>query len=254
MKKLLLALFLSLNFIGISQDKTIFSIHIVKVDGDLEAFEKVQKNYMQRVAKAAVEKGDIGFWAFLKFNHFDNVDNEERMNYAFIQNNKNIDAFFNEKNAWWNNASNVLSDSEQELVAALSKNFTWTKDGRHIFVEEAGIAKGLGRYIQFNFATPKNLQGFIDENNSLWKNFFNSNMSSMGMVNWGVGRRIAPISNEWSSVVTWDMFNTLEELMNFRVGFKLPSNIVNKSKMTEYNPSGWNSSQVLEVLASSLEE
>ena len=85
MKKLLLALFLSLNFIGISQDKTIFSIHIVKVDGDLEAFEKVQKNYMQRVAKAAVEKGDIGFWAFLKFNHFDNVDNEERMNYAFIQ-------------------------------------------------------------------------------------------------------------------------------------------------------------------------
>ena len=70
MKKLLLALFLSLNFIGISQDKTIFSIHIVKVDGDLEAFEKVQKNYMQRVAKAAVEKGDIGFSERKDEKHF----------------------------------------------------------------------------------------------------------------------------------------------------------------------------------------
>ena len=30
-------------------------------------------------------------------------------------------------------------------------------------------------------------------------------MSKMGMVNWGVGRKIAPLNQNTSTVVTWDM-------------------------------------------------
>ena len=52
----------------------------------------------------------------------------------------------------------------------------------------------------------------------------------MNMVNWGVGRKIAPISQQWSTVVTWDMFESLEDLMKYRVG-EGPTPPSSKSKM-----------------------
>jgi hypothetical protein len=133
-----------------------------------------------------------------------------------------------------------LTEEEQNMVEALSGNFSWTKDSRHIFVDEVSIAKGLGKVIQFNFARPKNLNGFISENKTLWKKHFNSNMLKMGMVNWGVGRKIVPLNQNTSTVVTWDMFNTLEELMEYRVGGQNVVNpALNKSKMEEYAPDGF---------------
>ena len=73
-------------------------------------------------------------------------------------------------------------------------------------------------------------------------------MADMGMINWGVGRRIAPLSKDWSPVVTWDMFDTLASLMKFRVGVTLPEEIVSTTKMSEYNPNGWNASVIFENL------
>lgn len=173
MKKIffsLLVLFsVSLSFAQVYQ---VFSMHMVRVEGDLEAFEKVQSIYMQKVAQNAVENGDIAFWAFLKRVTMDNIDNEERMNYLFVQSNNGIDELFSEKNSWWNNASKVLSKSEQAKVEELSKGFKWTKDARLVFQDEVSIAKGLGKIIQFNFARPKDLNGFIAENQSLWKKPF----------------------------------------------------------------------------------
>ena len=254
MKKLFSLLYLLTLSFSFAQVNPVFSMHFVKVEGDLEAFEKVQSLYMQKAAQAAVDDGDISFWGFLKRINFDGVDDEERSNYLFVQTNKDIDQMLNEKNAWWNNASKVLSPEEQELVAALNKTFEWTRDGRHIFTQEVSIAKGMGSYIQFNFATPKNLSGFISENKSLWKNHFNTSMDKMGMVNWGVGRRIAPINKDWSSVVTWDMFDSLENLMKYRIGFELPDSVAKKSKMSTYNPDGWNSGIIFQPIAFTTEK
>ena len=244
MKQLVIFIFLfsiSLN----AQVYQTFSMHAVRVEGDLEAFEKVQSLYMAKVAQNAVDKGDIAFWAFLKRYTPDNIDDEERFNYLFVQSNTNISALLSDKNSWWNNANSVLTQQEQNMVEALSGNFTWTKDTRHVFIDEVSIAKGLGNVIQFNFARPKNLNGFISENKTLWKKHFNSNMSKMGMVNWGVGRKIAPLNQNTSTVVTWDMFNSLEELMQYRVGNQ---NVVNpalsKSKMGEYSPDGFSNSPI----------
>lgn len=217
-----------------------FTMHFVRIEGDVESFEKVESIYMQKVAQAAVKKGDIAFWAFLKRYTVDNIDDEERWNYLFVQSNKDVPSLLSDKNNWWVNAPDVLSKEELEMVQALQKNYTMVKDSRHIFVDEVSIARGLGEVIQFNFARPKNVNGFIAENQSLWKNHFTKNMDKMGLVNWGVGRKIAPRNKNTATVVTWDMFNTLEDLMNYRVG--IPS-IVNpalkKSKMSSYNPDGF---------------
>jgi hypothetical protein len=45
------------------------------------------------------------------------------------------------------------------------------------------------------------------------------------------------------------MFDSLENLMKYRVGYTLPENIIEKSKMSEINPDGWNSSMIFESLS-----
>ena len=40
-------------------------MHFVRIEGDLEAFETVLQNYIQKVAQNAVDKGDIVSWVFL---------------------------------------------------------------------------------------------------------------------------------------------------------------------------------------------
>ena len=225
-----------------------FSMHFVKVEGDLEAFETVQSEYMQKVAQNAVNKGDIAFWAFLKRHTWDGINDEDRWNYLFVQSNSNVSAILSPKKSRWNNASNVLSKEEQAIVQALNSKYSWTADSRHIFEDEVSIAVGLGTHIQFNFAKPKNLSGFISENKTLWKNYFSKNMSKLNMVNWGVGRKLAPSGMNTSSVVTWDMFDSLESLMKYRVGFSLPSSIAKKSKMNSYNPDGWRNQPIFKAI------
>ena len=74
-------------------------------------------------------------------------------------------------------------------------------------------------------------------------------MNSMGMVNWGVGRKLAPLGTNWAKVSTWDMFNPLEELINNRIGYELPANLSKKSKMKEYNSEGFTNMPIFHMIA-----
>ena len=248
MKKIFSLLMLLLSVSLSAQAYQTYSMHFVRVEGDLDAFEKVQSMYMQKVAQNAVDSGDIAFWAFLKRVTLDGIDDEKRKNYLFVQSNTDVTAILSAKNEWWNNASKVLSTEELAIVGQLSSKFSWTEDSRHIFKDEISVVKGLGTHIQFNFASPDNLNGFIAENKSLWKNYFSKNMTKMGMVNWGVGRKIAPTGMNTSSVSTWDMFDSLENLMKYRADFALPSDIAKKSKMTKYNTDGWRYSPIFNAI------
>ncbi|MDB4291569.1 hypothetical protein N9922_05090 [Cyclobacteriaceae bacterium] len=252
MRKLFISTVLALSTYMIqAQEYGVYSMHFVRIEGNTDDFEKVQSMYMQKVAKQAAEKGDITFWAFLKHVAMDNIDDEERYNYVFVQSNASIEAMLSEKNNWWNHAAGVLNTEEQALVSALSATHTWTADSRHIYLDEGSIAKGLGGFIQFNFARPENVEGFIQENLTLWKPYFEKNMERMGMVNWGVGRKIAPLGANWAKVSTWDMFNTLEELMKYRIGYEMPTDLLKKSKMTDYNPDGFMMMPIFQMMANS---
>ena len=98
MKKLLSLIVLISTFASAQVYQT-FSMHFVRVEGDLEAFEKVQSIYMHKVAQDAVEKGDISFWAFLKRIGMDNIDDEKKKNYLFVQSNRDITAMLSDKNS-----------------------------------------------------------------------------------------------------------------------------------------------------------
>ena len=151
---------LFLSFTLSAQAYQTYSMHFVRIEGDLKAFETVQQMYMQKVAQNAVDNGDIVFWAFLRRVTMDNIDDEERKNYLFVQSNTDVATILSDKNEWWNNANSILSKEEQAIVDALSSKFTLVSDLRHIFQDEVSVIKGLGTHVKFNFASPKNLAVF----------------------------------------------------------------------------------------------
>ena len=61
MTKIFSLLMLLLSVSLSAQAYQTYSMHFVRVEGDLNAFEKVQSMYMQKVAQNAVDNGDIAF-------------------------------------------------------------------------------------------------------------------------------------------------------------------------------------------------
>ena len=244
MKKILFIVAVVLITVTNINAQKVFSLHAVRVEGNIAAFEKVQA-LDAKVAQDAVNKGDIGFWAALKVEKFDAFDDEKGYNYVFVQWANSVDDLLSTKSAWWNNKSKVLSATEQEELNTLSATFTWTKDLRDVFVVEDAATGSGGDYVQFNFGRPANVSGFIAENKTLWKPFYEKNMTKLNMAGWGVARRLTN-GNESDSptVMSWDVFKTMNDLMKYRSGFPLPKEMSDKSKMSQYMPNGFSSQPI----------
>ena len=96
----------------------------------------------------------LSFGGFLWRVTIDNINDEERKNYFFVQSNTDIAAILRVKNEWWKNASSIFSKEEQAIVVTLSSKFTSVSDLRHIFQDEVSVIKGIGSHVKFNFASP----------------------------------------------------------------------------------------------------
>ena len=70
---------------------------------------------------------------------------------------------------------------------------------------------------------------------NLIETLFRKKYGQHGYSQWGVGRKPVPLGTNWPKVSTWDMFNLLEELINYRIRSELPTELSKKSKMKEYN-------------------
>lgn len=251
-KTFILLSLLCLSFTIQAQENFLFTIHAVQIEGDLEAFEKVESLYMQRVAQVAVDKGEIMGWSLNKSMHLDNLNDEEKYNYVFVQSAKDVQAMVSPKAAWWNNAGNVLSTKELEEVAELQKKFTWKKDVKVLYHTESALwdASYDGPVVfQFNFAKPKNSNGFVEENKTLWRPFFEKNQAKMKMVGWGVASKVHPRGTEWSDVVTWDAFKNIGDLYQYRIGIEGVTPPADKSNMQEFNPDGFSNSPIYTGIA-----
>jgi len=248
MKKILSILAIVLISIQVAQAQRVFSIHSVRVDGNVQNFEKAQM-MQSKAAQASVNSGDMSSWILLQVVQMDGVDDENAFNYVFAQSADNIDQLLDPKFAWWNNISKVLSKAEQDELALLNTSFKWTKDERNVFVTEDDLPGG-GEYVQFNFGRPANATGFISENKTLWKPFFKANMAKLNMGGWGIARRLTSGTSLGSNnIMTWDVFKSMNDLMKYRIGFPIPKEMLDKSKMAQYDPNGFTQQQLLKVLA-----
>lgn len=248
MKKIISLLAIVLIAINVAQAQRVFSLHAVRVEGNLQNFEKTQQ-IQSKVAQAAVNSGDVSGWIFLQTVKFDVLDDENGYNYVFAQSADNIDQLLDPKFAWWNNNAKVLSKAEQDELALLTTSFKVTKDEINVFVTEDDLP-GAGEYVQFNFGRPANTTGFISENKTLWKPFFKANMAKLNMGGWGISRRLTSgTSLGTNNIMTWDVFKSMNDLMKFRIGFPIPKEMLDKSKMAQYDPNGFTHQQIHKVLA-----
>lgn len=248
MKKILSLLAIVLISINVAQAQRVYAIHSVRVEGNLQNFEKAQM-MQSKVAQASVNSGDVSGWILLQVVQMDGVDDENGFNYVFAQSADNIDKLLDPKFAWWTNNAKVLSKSEQDDLALLATSFKWTKDERNVFLTEDDLP-GAGEYVQFNYGRPANMTGFISENKALWKPFFKDNMAKLNMGGWGVARRLTSgTSLGNTTIMTWDVFKSMNDLMKYRIGFPLPKEMLDKSKMAQYDPNGFTHQQLLKVLS-----
>ncbi len=100
-----------------------------------------------------------------------------------------------------------------------------------------------GQVTVWNFARPKNIIGFINENNNLWKPFFENN--DTGRISWGVGLKLNPRSNDLSTVMTWDGYPNIAEALN-SLDIALDFTPPRGSKMDEYDPDGWTAQVIVQ--------
>lgn len=244
MKRITTCLLLLFTVAIWAQEGAIITMHAVLIEGDTEAFETVQTKYYQKVAQSAVNDGDIAAWNFLRAVRLDGMNDEEEYNYMFVQGNSSVAATLSAKNAFWNNAEKVLSKKEFKELQELQTKFTWKKDVRVMYRIDSGLwmvssaDDYVNSIIQFNFARPANSTAFLQENKELWKPFFHENGSKMNMISWGTGQKIHPTGADWAAVMSWDMFSSLEDLFNYRLGdgINWPAD---QSNMAEINPDGF---------------
>ena len=115
MKKNILFILL-LTFYSVSSQIAVF--HPVQVPSDqVEKFEKVQTEYVQKIAQDAVDKGNLGAWALLKaFN-----STSEDYNYLWVHLYQDVDQVV-DKFSWWANSEEVLGIKPDILYGDIDTN------------------------------------------------------------------------------------------------------------------------------------
>lgn len=225
-------------------DNHIMTIHAVKVEGDVQAAELVETKFMKRLAQHVIDNGGMFGWNFFRVYQNGAVNDEDYYTHMFVSIYPDIDAFFDPKSAHWTKASEVFTKKEQKELASLQSKYSWTKDTMVIYRVDASFGPEnapeafQGGYVQMNYAKPTNAAAFLQENREIWKDFHLGNAPKSNMVAWGTGQKIHPTGGDWASVMTFDMFKSLPDLMKYRMGMGISSWPEN-SKMGEINPDGF---------------
>ncbi len=223
-------------------DNHIMIIHAVKVEGYVQASELVETKFMKRLAQHAIDNGDLVGWNFFRAYQNGGINDEDNFTHMFVSFYKDIDSFFDPQ--FWTKAGEVLTKKEQKELASLQSKYSWSKDTMVMYRVDASFRLASGPeefkdgYVQLNYAKPTNAAAFLQENREIWKDFHLGNAPKSNMVSWGTGQKIHPTGGDWASVMTFDMFKSLPDLMKYRMGIGVTSWPEN-SKMGEINPNGF---------------
>ena len=145
-----------------------------------------------------------------------------------------------------------------DIAAEVHRNFQETFLIRDLHTQKFNLVDDYISHVKNiiskeRFNEIKNLSvKFIQDNIEKWKPFFQENMPKMGMLNWGVARMISPQGANWPNVSTWDMFDSIESLMKYRVGYPEMANV--NPDGPAYNPTFWASRDIFEPIIFAFKE
>jgi len=250
MKKNLLLLF-ALLFVCTSYSQIAYLQYRNVPAEHQDKFEERETKHWSKVAKAAIDKGQMTGWTLWRKV---GVTKTDAPNYVFVNSFENLEQL--DANIW-DGTMEALGNVKPEDIETTS--FTTTTFDYYIQIE--AVIEGDYKYAVVNYAKPTNTGQFIEENKTLWKPFHETNIKNGGgMSAWGMASVIYPSGNlDRFSVFTWDGFNKLSDAMK-QLRYQAPSNddstpnpfaeIISKSKMGEIMPDGFQYSIIYERVMS----
>jgi len=240
MKKLLFVL--SLLWFNLSAAQVVTFMYVEVSNENQQRFERLEKDYWSQIAKKAIDEGKMTSWIMLKEVSVPGVHR-----YLFANYFENLTQLTQSASIWNPEVIGMnLSDIETNSIKTISD----------VEYYKAEVALGeSAKYAIINYFTPINLEGFVTEELQLWKPWFESKMKnkSFKQKNWAVGTKIYPSGNHsGSSAITRDGFDNLSDAME-ALSYQPMSNsiynsIIQKSKMNEYVPNGFDKRVIYELI------
>ena len=240
MKNLFFILFLLFSNLAAAQVVTLMYVEVS--NENQQRFERLEKDYWSQVAKKAIDDGKMMSWIMLK-----EISAPGTHKYLFVNYFENLDQL-NQSSSIWNpekiglNIEDIDTNSIKKIV-----NLEYWK--------AEGLLGESAKYLIMNYFSPADLEGFVTENLELWKPWLENNMKKnlLKQKNWAMGTKIYPSGNQsGSSAITRDGFDSLSDAME-ALSYQPMTNsmyasIVEKSKMNEYVPNGFDKRVIYELI------
>ena len=132
-------------------------------------------------------------------------------NYTFVNIYKDFDAATSPKANWWNNSEEVIVVNTNILLDVYSG---LEFDRKYFYAVKQQIPNTQqASYVILNFARPNDVSIHMTETEKYVISHFKKNMKKFGMVGWSFTTKITPQGKEYSSMMTWDSYNDLSNVM-----------------------------------------
>ena len=236
-QRLMLVLFtVSTCFAASAQEITTYQFRKVPAD-KAEEFVKRETTYWSKVAKKAIDKGAMSFWALLE--RVDGAENDP--NYLFINTYPDMDA---DNGDIWNPATLFPT-----IPVAKIETYSMSRVSNQFFLrdqawEQASFSKPEKdfNYVIMVYHNTSNPNAFIEMEKRHWGPFIKSSMDNKqtAQVGWGNAVVLAPTGNNVRfNSVSYDLFPTLKSalLQDWKPDVKFPeTGLDSLMKMTKAMP------------------
>ena len=209
--------------------------------------------YWSEVAKKAVTKGNLTFWALLeKVGGFDMANTS---NFLFINTFNDIDAV---ESVW---SSAAVTAAFPNVPMAKIETGSLSKTTAMFFLHDEGFqqsAKAVPdkdfKYVKFNYITSSNPGNLIELEKKHWAPFIKTAMDAnqTTQVGWGNARILSPLGdNIKANTISYDPYSSLKEALNTTWDPKtvFPTDGLTEINKLELNRRGESVYRIIKVVA-----
>uniref|UniRef100_UPI004047B777 hypothetical protein n=1 Tax=Algoriphagus sp. TaxID=1872435 RepID=UPI004047B777 len=241
MKNLLFILFLLFSNLSTAQVVTLMYVEVPSENQ--QRFERLEKDYWSQVARKAIDDGKMMSWIMLK-----EISIPGTHKYLFVNYFENLEQL-NQSSSIWNIPEELGMNIEDINTNGIKKIVNIE------FWKAEASAGEFAKYVIMNYFSPADLEGFVTENLELWKPWFEKGIKNnrLKQTNWAIGTKIYPSGNQTGSyAITRDGFDSLSDAMEALsyqpLSKSVYASIVEKSKLNEYVPNGFDKRVLYEVI------
>lgn len=236
MKKLLLVALLAFSFsLSAQDDYGYFSIHFLNVPQEnVSEVARLETTYWSKVAQSNIDAGkQIGWGLVARVG-----GGSSQWTHAFLN--------------WYETAEQMASaNSNYDSKAIIGVDpqdiatFEYVNSSALTHWVMSAFIPGYADFTVWNFAKPTNAFAFVNEQKNVWQPAFEKNMG--GREYWGAALKINNVSEDYSTALTMDGYETLAEAYKAMAG-KIGNQPSPKSNVGELMPDGFSNRVIVETL------